>query len=156
MKTLVIAAHNNENLDWVKNLADAWHYPDNQGGWHRHIYDVQRPAGRESHAMLSFILELYGYQIKPGDEIVFAQGNPFDHDPDFILHLNCGEPNHFGVIHQCDGNSGPQYEANLDAWCDVLHLDPVPERILQQAHDARPRPAQRLRQGLRVIMRGAR
>ena len=37
-----------------------------------------------------------------------------------------------------------------------VHLDAVPERILQRAHDAGARPAQRLRQGLGVVVRCAR
>lgn len=87
MDDLVIAKYK-EELDWTKDIR----------GWNIKIYDKSKDIpniGREAETYIRYILE--NYKNLP-NLICFCQGNPFDHEPDFLKILNKKEPCFFGKI----------------------------------------------------------
>jgi hypothetical protein len=77
-------------------------------------------VGREAHTYLHHIVANY-HRLPP--EMVFCQGNPFDHDRDFIAHFM--DPTHlwFGAISGCPSSGYPHMDdAYLDEHCRVLGL----------------------------------
>lgn len=102
---IVVAANNHEDISWTKD-------------YQCHINFQFNPLGRESHTYLDWILT--GEMV---DEVVFCQGNPFNHDPDFLEHLNDPEIRYYGEVHDCDKNARPSYSAHMHSWCDVLGLE---------------------------------
>lgn len=110
MKALVVAACNGENTDWTKSLASEWML---------FIDRTKNPLGRDAYVYLDWIVHYY--RDLP-DEVAFAQGNPFDHDPNFLANLANPEVRWYGWKSSCNGKGLPQWETNLDAWCDVFEL----------------------------------
>lgn len=113
MKTLVVARLNNEDVSWMSQVDPSWA---------NIVYDQFHPNGREAFAWLLYLTS-YRQRMRNDDEIIFAQGNPFDHDPDFLAHIDDPSVAIFGTIHDCDSNSAPAYTAPLHSWCDVFGLD---------------------------------
>lgn len=111
MKALVIAACNGENTDWSIPL-----YPE----WEVFIDRTEHPPGRDTYVYLNWIVQYY--RDLP-DEVVFAHGNPFDHDPNFLSNLANPEVRWYGWKATCDKTGLPQWDTNLDSWCDVLGLE---------------------------------
>lgn len=101
---LVIAANNNEDTSWVGDLP---HY----------VNSTYHPQGREAYTYLRWMI-----MGCPDRDVVFVQGDPFKHDPKFMDHLANDAFRTYGTIYDCNSNSGPQYDAPLNSWCDVLGL----------------------------------
>tara|TARA_B100000902_G_C27236121_1_gene877503 strand:- start:212 stop:1303 length:1092 start_codon:yes stop_codon:yes gene_type:complete len=82
----LIIARYNENLDWLKNV------PENINIiiYNKGKNDINYPfislpnIGRESHTYLYYIINNYD---KLGDINIFCQGNPFEHNPNFLKYL---------------------------------------------------------------------
>ena len=117
MNTILVAACNNEDTSWVRELPNA--FADN--GWIRSINNTKNPLGREAFVYLDYICGHYS-ELSPKDEVVFCQGNPFNHDPEFIEHVKDKEIRHYGRVVECDRMSKPHWEHDLHTWCDVLKL----------------------------------
>lgn len=94
MLTVVIARYQ-ENIEWVNQLAC-------------NVVIVNKAqlgnTGREAASWLWFIAQHYD-NLK-GD-YVFAQGNPFEHCPDFVQTL--GTRRHYGPRLTCDWNGAPHH-----------------------------------------------
>ncbi len=104
MKTLVVAANNNEDTTWTKQVQ----------GWTAEVYTIYRPAGRETDTYLNYIV-CYYHELP--DEVAFCHGYPFDHDPEFITHLYDPAIRYYGMTEHCDANGMPRVEwCELDAW----------------------------------------
>lgn len=115
MLTVVIARYR-ENIEWVNQLA-----------CNVVIVDKAQTGntGREAASWLWFITQ--HYQALEGD-YVFAQGNPFEHCPDFVQRLGRGEP--YGPRIECDWNGAPDHPGlRLLEAAQFLGLDRWPERI---------------------------
>jgi hypothetical protein len=84
MKKIVIARYN-ENIDWIKNINfDFIVY--NKGSNDLNISNTLiQNKGRESDTYLNFILDYYN---NLPEQIIFCQGNPFDHCENFIDLIN--------------------------------------------------------------------
>jgi len=110
MKALVVA-HYQENLDWLKQV----------NGWDLQVMsDPYNPAGREASRYLGFLKTVWWQEYS---EAVFCQGNPFNHDADFLSHLGDGNVKIFGEIHECEPNGMPACDwTPLHAWAEVLSL----------------------------------
>lgn len=108
---IVVAANNNEDVSWTSSYPVCINFQ-------------YHPPGRESHTFLDWILT--GDMV---DEVVFCQGNPFYHDPDFLSHIENPVIRHYGPLADCDRDAGPSYTAPMHSWCDVLGLE---KRILWQ------------------------
>ncbi len=131
MKTLVVAANNRENTDWTEQVKD-WdimiynepYRTHSVQGWAPYININHHPAGRETDTYLDWICNNYGGDW---DEVVVAQGHPFDHDPEFIAHLSDPAIRYYGPLESCDPDGMPRIEwAMLDSWCRLLGLTPQP------------------------------
>jgi hypothetical protein len=110
MKALVVAAGGGENTDWVAPLHPEWA-----------IFIDRTPdrPGRDAAAYLDWIVSYY--RDLP-DEIVLCQGDPFDHDCQFITHLSDPEIRWYGTKLGCSWDGNIQWKTNLHSWCDVLGL----------------------------------
>ncbi len=116
MKTLVVAANNNEDTTWLDKVPQEWFVQ---------LFTNYRPAGREADTYLGWIV--VKYDTLP-DEVVLCHGHPFDHNPDFIAHLDDPNIRYYGMTEHCDPVGMPRVEwCELDAWCRVLGL-PVQTR----------------------------
>ncbi len=119
MKLLVVASYT-EDLEWIPKVPD---------GWVKVIYSkgdkgfVALPnVGREAHTYLHDIVTHYAF-YKSGAEAVFCQGNPFDHDPDFIAHLSDASIRAYGMVMDCAPDGGPHMaDAFLHEYCRVFDL----------------------------------
>lgn len=83
-KQLVIAKYK-EDISWAKNL-DSWDvviYSKDRSETDSQCVSLPN-LGREAHTYLFHILNNYE---KLADVLVFAQGHPFDHSPNFLNHL---------------------------------------------------------------------
>ncbi len=110
MNKLIIAACNGESLDWT-DRCKGWDIIPN--------YEVQ-PAGREAYVYLDYIV--FHYPWLNGDH-VFVQGNPLDHDKDFLYHLLNTDCPYFGKVHECGPTGIPDADwTPLHSWSDVLNL----------------------------------
>lgn len=114
-KALVVAACNGENTDWALPFSPEWMV---------FIDRTEHPPGRDTFVYLNWIVQYY--RDLP-DEVVFAQGKPLEHDPNFLSNLDNPEVRWYGWIADCDKTGLPQWDTNLDAWCEVLGLE-IPER----------------------------
>lgn len=94
MLTLVVARYR-ENVEWVNQLS-------------ANVVILNKAqlgnSGREAASWLWFITT--HYESLRGD-YVFAQGNPFEHCPDFGQTL--GQRRHYGTRLQCDWDGAPQH-----------------------------------------------
>jgi hypothetical protein len=82
---LIVISRYNENLDWLKELKFPY-IIYNKGENNINYPSIPTPnVGRESETFLRYIVE--NYPNFP-DEIVFLQGNPFDHCNNILFLLN--------------------------------------------------------------------
>jgi hypothetical protein len=112
MSWSLIVARYQEPIAWTAS---------HRGIWNVHIVQKQLPEscgtpsvieamgdvpneGREASSYLWWIVEHYD-KIQPGDRIVFVQGNPYDHCPQFDGFLRSGVI--FGPVLECDPNGWP-------------------------------------------------
>jgi hypothetical protein len=128
MRTIVVAKFN-EDVSWLLQL----------NGWACEIWDKGRDVhepynwklrnvGREAHTYLHWIVGALKGPRKLPEEVVFCQGNPFDHDRDFIAHLNDPAFAFFGAVSGCPSSGEPHMgDAILDDYCRVLGLPVQPE-----------------------------
>jgi hypothetical protein len=89
MKTEIVVARYNENLDWLKKIKkskDIKITVYNKGKDDINIPFIQLPnIGRESHTYLYHIINNYN---NLADQTIFCQGDPIFHSPDFINLVN--------------------------------------------------------------------
>lgn len=119
MKHLVVAALNEENTSWIKDVT---------GEWFQSVFTNFRPPGRESYAILTKIISSYDY-TEPDDEFVFVQGDPFAHDREFLQHLADPAMRAYGIRWKCNLASQP-YDNPLqpdsfrvcNSFCDALGI----------------------------------
>lgn len=82
MTTLLVVCRYNEDVSWVKNISQPY-IIFNKG--EQDIHDpnvvVQKNIGREEYTYLKYIVD--NYHSLP-DRIIFSQGHPLQHSPDFI------------------------------------------------------------------------
>lgn len=123
MKTLVVAKFK-EDTGWTEKVKDFEidvfdKGADNHAPWNGTLENV----GREANTYLEFIVEaIEGNAVFP-DEVVFCQGNPFAHDPDFLKHLNDESVRTFGEWWTCDAKTDLHWaDSNLDEYCKVFGL----------------------------------
>ena len=108
MTSIVIAKYN-ENTEWIKDLP-----MDIQVYLYTKNIDIPN-TGRESSTYLHHIVEHYNDLT---DEIIFCQGNPFDHCPDFLNRIKTD--NTFGIITQCDHSGMPHHNLPVCKFSDIL------------------------------------
>lgn len=76
--------------------------------------------GREAGTYFHFIVE--NYNSMQG-EFIFCQGNPFDHDPDFIRTSADPLIRTYGAMLTCDPSGQPQVDwTDIHSFCKVLGL----------------------------------
>jgi hypothetical protein len=89
MKTEIVVARYNENLDWLKKIKkskDLKITVYNKGKDDINIPYIKLPnIGRESHTYLYHIINNYD---NLSDQTIFCQGDPIFHSPDFINLVN--------------------------------------------------------------------
>ncbi len=91
----VCIARYKEDIRWVNELKCTFTVLDKEteGNW-----------GRESSSYIKFILD--NYENLEGD-YVFCQGNPFEHDKDFLSNLNTKK--YFGSVLESDAKGCPSH-----------------------------------------------
>jgi len=89
MKTEIVVARYNENLDWLKEIKkskDIKITVYNKGKDDIDVPFIPLPnVGRESHTYLYHIINNYD---NLADQTIFCQGDPISHSPDFINLIN--------------------------------------------------------------------
>jgi hypothetical protein len=86
---LVIARYN-EDIDWINLISsDVSIKLYNKGDDISHENIKLANIGRESHTYLTYLVE--NYDRIPDDGVIFTQGRPFDHVPDFLTKLKIYE-----------------------------------------------------------------
>lgn len=119
VKRLVIA-HYRENLNWIQFVSPSWTPIVCTKGLR-----VYLDEGREGNTYLRWIIDNLAH-IDPCEEIIFCQGNPFDHDKDFLKNLD--SKSHFGFIEECAPDGRPRVDhCLLREYSAVLGL-PVLDR----------------------------
>lgn len=90
-KKSIIIARYNENLEWVYQIPSEYKIKIyNKGGDIPFDSEKLPNVGRESHSYLKYIIDNYDNME---DEIIFTQGNPFDHcGVDFLEKINKDYP----------------------------------------------------------------
>jgi hypothetical protein len=82
--------------------------------------------GREAASYLKFILERF--DRLQGDEYIFCQANPFQHDKDFLAHQNDPTIRYYGPLHTCVPDGMPAVNwCPLHAYAKVFNL-PIREQ----------------------------
>jgi hypothetical protein len=117
MKTEIVIARYNENLDWLKKIKkskDIKITVYNKGKDDINVPFISLPnIGRESHTYLYHIINNYH---NLADQTVFCQGDPIFHSPDFINLVNKFrkkfEPVQPLSLRYWAENEPPHYEAN--------------------------------------------
>lgn len=116
----LVVARYNEDVSWTKDVPP---------GWTVLLYNkgllcsnpIENFPGREAHTYLLAITTNYNTWFKGETEIVFCQGNPFDHCPDFLDRLDTGTE--FGPDWRCDPDGGSDWSgAMLDEFCGLFGL----------------------------------
>lgn len=109
----------NEDTSWLSQVPPGWVKIEfSKGGEWASLPNV----GREAHTFLHAIVTNYEW-FKNGEEAVFCQGNPFDHDRDFIAHLGDPSVRWYGAISGCPSSGEPHMGgALLDEYCRILVL----------------------------------
>lgn len=111
---LVVARHK-ENVAWAAQHRGVWELSVVQkdlnlmGGVNEtaaHHASGPPNAGREASSYLWWIVQHYD-ELADGDRIVFCQGHPYDHCPQFDSWLRSGIA--FGPILYCDGDGFPDH-----------------------------------------------
>lgn len=75
----IVVARYNENIEWTRRYENCIIY--NKGGNIEDACISLENVGREAHTYLYHIVKNYN---NLSDHIIFTQGNPFDHSPNFI------------------------------------------------------------------------
>jgi len=85
MNFRIVVARYNENIEWTKQFPNVIIY--NKGNQLNDDYNeiLLNNVGREGHTYYTYIYD--NYDILE-DYTIFLQGNPFDHSPNIINHLN--------------------------------------------------------------------
>lgn len=114
MTPLIIIAKHKESVVWARGLP---------AGIHPMIYEkeIDLPnVGREAATYFHFIVKHYADMH---GEIIFCQGNPFDHDPNFMANIQNREIRTYGAVLTCDPHGQPQCDwTDLHAFSKVLDL----------------------------------
>jgi hypothetical protein len=114
MNAIVVARCNEEEVAWIKGL--------DEKGWLVFVESFYQPAGREAYAYLKWICAYYN-DLQDDDEIVFVQGNPFDHCPNFLSDLAHPSIHYYGKLHSCNADGLPACTwTPLHAWAAVFKL----------------------------------
>lgn len=109
MSLSIVIAKYNEDTEWVKEIPD-----DFQVFLYTKNIDLPN-TGRESSTYLHHIIEHYDDLT---DEVVFCQGNPYDHCPDFLNLLK--DSSVYEIITECDGNGSPHHNLPVCLFSNVL------------------------------------
>lgn len=107
MTTSIVVARYQENVDWVHTLPK-----DIQVHVYTKGLDVPN-VGRESSTYLHHIITQYDSLT---DEVIFCQGDPFDHVPDFIQRVADGKDTVFGLVSHCDGQGMPDHPLGVSVF----------------------------------------
>ena len=115
---LYVVAKYQENVEWVKEYSHI-------------IYDKSKDIpneGREAETYLRFIIENYD---KLEGDYVFCQGNPFDHQANFIEEsIKRESPYMFGANFICNSDGSPHHTGlNIPEVWSKLITEPIPENI---------------------------
>lgn len=122
-RTIVVARHKEDTgwLDSVHGLIPVVYdkSADVDEPWNWKLKNI----GFEANTYLHWIVDSLSGNAPMPDEVVFCQGNPFDHDPDFLLHLQDESVRHYGPVLTCPPNGGPgMLDGMLDEYCRVFGL----------------------------------
>lgn len=92
-KNLIVARYN-EDISWVINSAHMFNKiiifnkgDDLQVDYPNIVVKSLPNIGRESHSYLTFLTEYYD-TIQSDELYAFVQGDPFDHDPNVLTHID--------------------------------------------------------------------
>lgn len=106
---LVIARHG-ENVKWAKDRGHEVAVIEKE---------VHLPnKGREVSSFLFFIIS--NYETLP-EEMIFCQGNPFDHCGFFLEEIKSKDKNYYGVTYECEPDGSPHHKG--------LDIDDVVKRL---------------------------
>ena len=93
MKKLLVVARYNEDVNWLKDVnRDIYDVSIINKGpylleqYHNHLWNSAN-VGRDIHSYYFAIIHMYKY-LKDYNCVAFCQGNPFDHQPDWLNILN--------------------------------------------------------------------
>lgn len=119
MNALIVAKYR-EDIGWLDGIPDGFEVCVGNKGDEIHEARNMLNIGREANTYLDFIVKCY--RRLRGD-LVLCQGNPFDHDKDFIAHLGDESVRWYGPISGCPSSGEPHMDdAYLDEHCRVLGL----------------------------------
>jgi hypothetical protein len=76
---------------------------------------------REAYAYLSFIVSYY-HELNDDDEVIFCQGNPFQHGGDFIEDIKSGKIIFGSKYSEDPGGWGKTHGLPMHSYCDVMGL----------------------------------
>jgi hypothetical protein len=144
-KWIVVSRYREPNMEWLNQLDRySWNvFVDEKGD-----DESRNHPGREASTYLQWIVDRYDRIA--GEEVVFCQAQPFNHDPDFLSHIHDEKKMWFGEIHKCDKHGYPACDfCPLHSWSDVFCLPKLEEysfvagaqyrvfdeQILAQSHD---------------------
>lgn len=105
----IVIAKYKEDTEWIKDIPD-----DYQVFLYTKNIDLPN-TGREASTYLHHIIQHYDDLT---DDIVFCQGNPYDHCPDFLNLLT--DSFVFGIVAECDGNGMPNHNLPVCMFSNVL------------------------------------
>lgn len=122
-KWLVISRYKEPDMSWLSQIDRyKWNvFVDEKGG-----NEGLNHPGREASTYLQWIVDRYDRIA--GEEIVFAQANPFNHCPTFLSDIHNEKIMWFGDIHKSDPNGYPACSfCPMHAWAEVFDLPKLDE-----------------------------
>lgn len=71
---------------------------------------------------MDYIIGHYN-ELSPKDEVIFCQGNPFNHCPDFVQQVANPDYRYYGPVVECNKIGEPHCTfTKLHEWSDILKL----------------------------------
>ena len=121
MQNNIVIARYQEDISWIKSINNIY-TPIIYNKYHSDEYEYLPNVGREAHTYLYYIVNNYE---KLSDITVFCQGNPFDHDPNFISKiLNSSIVDSVKIIGFL--GLGPNVKEGIYANFDLRHKNGLP------------------------------
>jgi len=119
VKFMVVAVYE-EDISWLDNVPNDWIKMIYSKG--RTGFQALPNIGREANTYLHAIVAHYKW-FTTGNEVLFCQGNPHDHDPRFLANIQDESIRHFGIPMNCSPSGGEHMtDADLHEYCRVFGL----------------------------------
>ena len=124
MKTTLVVAHFNEDIEWTLGVADMAVAIYGKGEKPPDVFRQLRNVGREANTYLHHIVSTYGHD---DSDTIFCQGDPFTHCPNFLAEIAEPERVTFGNVMDCTIGGAYDELSLVHEYCRIFGLPVLPK-----------------------------